>query len=87
MVTRTYKVYGENGHRQRESFCDSYKHDFSDNGKTRIIEVFNSDKTGTNEYSVIRITCDTLFEVESELEGQLSDGIFESSRVGKVEEI
>lgn len=29
-VTRTWKVFGAEGHRQRESFCPSYKRDFSD---------------------------------------------------------
>ena len=48
-ITRIYKVYGVEGHRQRESFNKSYKYDFSENGTTRIIEVENSDKTGTNE--------------------------------------
>lgn len=27
-VTKSYRVYGVNGHRQRESFNDSYKYDF-----------------------------------------------------------
>ena len=31
MVTRAWKVYGMEGHRQRESFCESYKYDFSKN--------------------------------------------------------
>ena len=29
MVTRIWRVYGAEGHRQRESFCDSYRYDFS----------------------------------------------------------
>lgn len=47
MVTRAWKVYGTEGHRQRESFFPSYQYDFSNeqNG-TRIIEVDNFDKTG-----------------------------------------
>lgn len=87
MVTRAWKVYGREGHRQRESFCESYKHDFSENGKTRIIEVENSDKTGTNEYTIIRITCDTAEECIREFHGQLSDGVFENSATGIIEEI
>ncbi len=86
-MTRTWKVYGAEGHRQRESFSESYKYDFSEDGKTRIVEVFNFDKTGTNEYTIVRITRDTAEECEREFEGQLSDGIFENSRVGKIEEI
>lgn len=86
-VTRTWKVYGAEGHRQRESFSKSTKYDFSENGKTRIVEVINSDQTGTNEYSIIRITRDTAEECEEEFDGQLSDGVFENSRVGWFEEI
>lgn len=87
MITRTWKVYGAEGHRQKESFNQSHKHDFSEDGKTRIIEVLNSDKTGSNYYSIIRITRDTVEECEKELNGQLTDGIFENYRIGKVEEV
>ena len=87
MVTRAWKIYGAEGHRQRESFCESYKYDLSDGENIRIVEVENSDKTGTNDYSIIRITRNTSEECQKELEGQLSDGIFENSRVGVVEEI
>ena len=80
-VTRTWKVYGAEGHRQRESFCGSQKYDFSENGKVRILE------TGTNDYSIVRITRQTAEECQEELDGQLSDGIFENSRFGKIEEI
>lgn len=86
-VTRTWKVYGAEGHRQRESFNKSTKYDFSENGETRIVEVINSDQTGTNEYSIIRITRDTAEECEEEFDGQLSDGVFENSRTGWFEEI
>ena len=86
-VTRTWKVYGEPGHRLKESFNDSYIYDFSGDGKTRIIEVENSDKTGTNEYSIVRITRNTAAECRAELRGQLSDGIFERQRIGYTEEV
>jgi hypothetical protein len=87
MVTRTWRVYGVEGHRQRESFNNSYKYDFSENGRTRVIEVFNADKTGTNDYSLVRITMDTADECKEELEGQVTDGIFENSRTGKIVEV
>ena len=86
-VTRTWKVYGAEGHRQRESFCGSQKYDFSENGKVRILEILNSDQTGTNDYSIVRITRQTAEECQEELDGQLSDGIFENSSFGKIEEI
>lgn len=88
MKTRSWKVYGLEGHRQRESFCDSYINDFSnEKDGVRIIEVLNHDKTGTHEYSIIRITRNTEEECESDFWGQLSDGVFENSRVGKIVEI
>ena len=87
MITRAWKIYGAYGHRQRESFCSSYKYDWSNGDNVRIVEVENSDKTGTNEYSIIRITRNTAEECQQELDGQVSDGIFENSRVGKIEEI
>ena len=87
MITRTWKVYGIEGHRQRESFGKSYKYDWSKANQTRIVEIINSDITGTNDYSIIKITRDSAEECLQELEGQLSDGIFENSRYGKVEEI
>lgn len=86
--TRAWRVYGREGHRQRESFAESYTYDFSDeHDGTRIISVLNADKTGTNEYTVIKITRNTRGECASELDGQITDGIFENSWVGKVEEI
>lgn len=86
-VTKSYKVYGVDGHRQRESFNDSYKYDFSEDDEICIIEVENSDRTGTNDYSIVHITRNTIEECEAEFSGQLSDGIFENSRVGKIEEL
>lgn len=87
MFTASYKVYGANGHRQRESFNSSYSYDFSKGDDIRIIEVMNSDITGTNEYSLVKITRNTEEECELEIIGQVSDGIFENSRVGKVERV
>lgn len=87
MVTKAWKIYGSASHRQRESFNDSYKHDFSKENNIRIIEVENCDKTKTNGYSIVKITRNTLEECLEELNGQISDGIFENSRVGKIEEL
>ena len=87
-VTRSWKVYGADGHRQRESFGKSYNFDFSnDDDGMRIIEVEREDRTGTNDYVIVNITRNTAEECEREFNGQLSDGIFENSRTGKVEEI
>lgn len=87
MITKMFKVFGMDGHRQKISFSDSTTYDYSTGKNIRIIELINSDITGTNDYSVIRITRNTEAECVEELIGQLSDGIFENSRTGKVEEI
>lgn len=89
MITRTWKVYGGyGGHRQKISFNPSFKYDFSNKEDgVRIIEVECSDKTGTNEYVIVRITRNTSEECEAELYGQIDDGIFENVRVGEVAEI
>lgn len=86
--TRAWKVFGRDGHPQQESFAESHTYDFSDEyDGTRIISVLNADKTGSNDFSIIKITRNTRGECASELDGQLTDGIFENSDVGKVEEI
>ena len=87
MFTKNYIVYGLDGHRQRESFFHSSFHDFSREGKTRIITVFNSDETGTNDFTTLRIVRDTEMECDAEFYGQLSDGVFENSNVGEFKEI
>lgn len=87
MVSKTFRVYGEEGHRQRVSFFQSRINDFSENGRTRIIEIRNSDVTGTNEYSEVIITMDTEEACRREILAQVDDGIFEDSRTGKIEEV
>ena len=87
MVTRAWKVYGRENHRQRQSFFASYSYDFSENGDTRIVTVKNSDTTGTNSYSIIEITRDTAEKCYQELIGQLYDGVFENCNFGIVEEV
>ena len=87
MVTRCWKVYGAEGHRQRESFGQSRRFDFSEGDDIKIIEVDNSDKTGTNDFSIIRISRNTAEECEQTLMPQITDGVFENSRVGAIEEI
>lgn len=87
-ITRTWKVYGCDGHRQRESFAPSVFYNFSNElDGVGFLEVLNSDTTGTNEYTILRITRNTAEECEREFWGQISDGVFENSRTGRVEEI
>lgn len=81
-VTREWRVYGRMGHRQRLSFNPSRVFDYSTPEEPRVIEIDSADKTGTNEYVVVRITRSTAEECEKELNGQLSDGIFEDVNTG-----
>lgn len=84
-VTKAWKVYGLDGHRQRESFFKSTRWDFSEGDNIRIVECDRADTTGTHDYVIVRITRNTEEECDRELDGQLSDGIFENSRIGKIE--
>ena len=86
-VIKSWKVYGVEGHRQRESFHPSYTYDFSKDDDVRIIMVENEDKTHTNEYSILTIIRNTEEECIAEMQGQIDDGIFENSRVGKIIEL
>ena len=82
--TRTWKVYGRGGHRQRESFAPSFELQLDEN--TTII-CSNSDRTGTNDYSLFTVIANSREECKYTLFGQLSDGTFENSRVGRVVEV
>lgn len=90
-ITRSFKVYGiYDGvitHRQKISFFPSFRDDFSTADDVRILECDCSDKTGTNDFVVLHITRNTAEDCIAELNGQITDGIFENCRVGKVEEI
>lgn len=81
-VSVNFKVYGIPKHRQRESFYPSERQDLSTADNVRILETFNSDRTGTNDYNILRITRETREECFDELEGQLSDGLYENSEWG-----
>lgn len=85
-MTKSFKIYGYNGHRQRQSFGKTESYDFSTNEVSRIIKIVREDVTKTNEYVILEITRDTEEEIKKELAGQLSDGFFENCRVGKIEE-
>lgn len=83
-ITKRFRLYGYDGHRQRMSFSPSARFDCSEDGKIRIVEMLNSDKTGTNEYTELVITAEKPY---SELEDQIFDGLFKDSPVGKITEI
>lgn len=82
MFTKCWKVYGKDGHRQRESFCRSR---ICDIGSDHLMEVINSDITGTHDYSIVRITLETETECDTAMFVQICDGLFENSRVGRIE--
>ncbi len=90
-VSRIWKVYGVWGYEQKESTFPSYSCDFTkgpySDGNMRKIDVYNSDKTGTNDYTVVKITRHTAEACLRELHGQVNDGIFENSQTGKIVEI
>lgn len=81
-VTRKWKVYGAEGHRQGESFNPSEKFEFFNGCDLVIIEVQNSDKTGTNDYSIVIVTAKSEEQCEDELWAQIADGVFENYIVG-----
>lgn len=83
MKTRFYFIFGKEGHRQRESFNNSYE--FTNYSGTKIT-VFNSNVTKTNLFTLIKITAESKEDCEKVLNGQISDGIFENSEVGFVGE-
>ena len=80
--SKVYHVYGEYGHRQRESFSESYE--LLNEKNNTMICVHNSDMTGTNDYTEIVIIAKSEKECDEILDVQLTDGIFENSRTGKV---
>lgn len=82
MVRVTFRVFGQDGHRQRASFGESFE--FATFGGTTKIEVVCEDRTLTNRFVEVIITADSFKRCVSELNAQLSDGIFESCAVGKI---
>lgn len=83
-MIKAYKIFGADGHRQKQSFNKSMAITTFSGHKCVIL---NADKTGTNEYSILVVEADTDAECEELVSGQISDGFFENSRTGKVEEI
>lgn len=83
MKTRTFRVYGADGHRQRVSFGPSS--DYSPRGCH--ISERNSDLTGTNDYSELIITAATETDCFRALLSQIEDGAFENARTGKITEV
>ncbi len=87
-VTRAWKVYGQPEHQQKISFESSDDYDWTTpEYGVRLVSIDTAERTGTHDYVIVRITRNTAQECGRELDGQLSDGIFENYHFGKVEEI
>ena len=87
MKTRTWIVYGADGHRQAASFGESVRWVWTKGNNIRIFECLNYDITGSHDFSIVHITRNTAEECEEEFWGQISDGYFENDRVGRIVEI
>lgn len=81
MIRVTFRVFGKEGHRQRASFGRSFEFSTSDGAH---IECLCEDRTYTNRFAEIVITANSFTRCAVELNAQLSDGIFESCKVGKI---
>lgn len=84
-VSRIWKVFGQEGHRQRTSFESSNV--YEDLRACTRVELYNSDRTGTHQYSIVKIFAINKDECFNTLIAHISDGIFENSKVGKIQEI
>lgn len=81
MTTACFKIYGDEGHRQKESFNPSHK---IKNVDTDAL-VLNFDKTGTHEYSTLIVNANSLNECYQSMLAIISDGTYENCIVGKIE--
>lgn len=90
MRVKAFRVYGKEGHRFRGSFFESRILSLS-GFPAVMMNVINSDITGTNEYSVLKFTCmfgelpNEAFEHMAEV--QAYDGIFEGCTIGGIVEV
>lgn len=85
MITKAWKIYGAEGHRQRDSFGESSA--FRTYGIENLVRMFREDILGTNDYVIIEITAGNEEACKAEFDAQMIDGIFENSRVGETVEI
>lgn len=86
-MTKMWKVFGVTGHRQKVSFQPSKTYFFERESGSVAVGVFNADITGTNDFSVVVVSAPNDLECENEFSAQLSDGVFENARIGRIEEI
>jgi hypothetical protein len=90
MRAKAFRVYGKEGHRFRGSFFETRSLLLS-GVPSVIMDVINSDITGTNEYSILKFTCvfgespNEAFEHMAEV--QAYEGIFECCTIGDIVEV
>ena len=81
-MTKTYKINGKN-----IGTGESVRYNWTEDDNIRIVEVKRADQTGETDSVIVKITRNTAEECEAELNGQISDGLFENEKVEKVEEL
>ena len=90
MRAKAFRVYGKEGHRFRGSFFETRSLLLS-GVPSVIMDVINSDITGTNEYSILKFTCvfgelpNEAFEHMAEV--QAYEDIFECCTIGDIVEV
>lgn len=80
--TVAFRVRGREGHRQRVAFEPSSMFVDVDNVLTQIVNIDNR-----RRYSTIVLTAENAEKAQKAFWAQLSDGIFENARTGRIEEI
>lgn len=88
MITKNYKLYGRDGHRQEVSFLTSCEYETWDaKGNQILLTILNADLTGCYDYSIVSVTANSEEECRRVLDAQISDGVFKNYHVGRVEEL
>lgn len=88
MITKNYKLYGRDGHRQGASFLTSCEYEIWDaKGNQILLTILNADVTGCYDYSIVSVTAESEEECLRVLDAQILDGFFENYHVGRVEEL
>ena len=77
-MIKYYAVFAEVGEKLKGSDEPSYIYNFSTEEDTRVLYVYNSDKTNSKYYSILGIRRNKVEEIEEELCSQLNDGIYEN---------
>lgn len=86
LFVRVYGLFdGAVQHRIRNSFGKGFCDVYDSSRKTGVysLSMATSDITGTNDYVLLKITGNSFEGCIIELNNQISDGVFENSRVGK----